>query len=624
MLLPRAAALTLEGEDHRHLVGPYSQNASLDCAVRNFTWAFAQSLLPARAPLVSVFDALRLAVDCNQTRPSAAPAPAPPFYAAGGGRVLRTLPLPAAAAAAGAFFVDAARGSDSGSGSEAAPFATVARALAATRAGGGGGAIVLRGGAPFHLSAPLFLGPQDSGLTLSAYPGEAPVLSGAAALPPLAWARVGPSPNASLPATVWAAPLPAAPPGANFSSLWAPSGRRAVRARWPNGNPEELSGLMPNGFTKAQEWLPPVAPNTPQAVLHPQLDPRTEPRSACPVDACTSGGPSGSGPPWAIFCCFFWGWNGTAENFTRGSYWGSMPGAPGGATVRTPGGLVAGPDLLPRLGAWSAPEGAILHAFHGAYWGNWIWRVASVNASSGEVAFGEGGWQEARGDGAGDYFFVENVREELDAPGEFFVDAASRTLFYCANGTAAPPAEGWLAGQLENLVTLSGTPAAPVEGVALAGLTFAFTEPTFLRHFTASGGGDWSFQDGGALRLAGTRNCSVAGSAFQNIGGNGVMVSGWNRGAAVTDCEFQWIGESAVVSGGDGSQHDNSAPSAPVGEGLLLARNLGHELGIFVKQAGFFYQTMSANTTVAGNVFFNGPRAGVNLNDGFGGGHNVS
>jgi hypothetical protein len=264
--------------------------------------------------------------------------------------------------------------------------------------------------------------------------------------------------------------------------------------------------------------------------------------------------------------------------------------------------MVAGADLLPRLRAWGAPGQAVVHAFHGSYWGNWMWRVASVNASSGEVVFGEGGWQEARGDGAGDYLYVENVREELDFPGEWFVDGASRTLFYVANGTAPPPAGGWVAGQLDNVVTVAGTPAAPVEDVVFAGITFAFTEPTFLRHFTASGGGDWSFMDGGALRLTGTRNVSVVGSVFSNIGGTGLMVSGWNKGAAVTDSEFLWVGESAVVSGGDASAHDNSAPDAPVGEGLLLARNLGHELGVFVKQAGFFYQTMSANATLVGNV----------------------
>jgi hypothetical protein len=54
---------------HRTLVGPHALDASLDCAMRNFSWSFALSLLPSRAPLMSVFDALRLSIDCNATRP---------------------------------------------------------------------------------------------------------------------------------------------------------------------------------------------------------------------------------------------------------------------------------------------------------------------------------------------------------------------------------------------------------------------------------------------------------------------------------------------------------------------------------------------------------------------------
>ena len=34
-----------------------------------------------------------------------------------------------------------------------------------------------------------------------------------------------------------------------------------------------------------------------------------------------------------------------------------------------------------------------------------------------------------------------------------------------------------------------------------------------------------------------------------------------------------------------------------------------------------FFQAITALTTIEGNIFFNGPRAGINFNDGFGGGN---
>ena len=54
--------------------------------------------------------------------------------------------------------------------------------------------------------------------------------------------------------------------------------------------------------------------------------------------------------------------------------------------------------------------------------------------------------------------------------------------------------------------------------------------------------------------------------------------------------------------------------------GTLVSRNLVREIGIWQKQSSFYFQAVAAQTTLRGNVHFNGPRAGINLNDGFGGG----
>ena len=48
--------------------------------------------------------------------------------------------------------------------------------------------------------------------------------------------------------------------------------------------------------------------------------------------------------------------------------------------------------------------------------------------------------------------------------------------------------------------------------------------------------------------------------------------------------------------------------------------NFAYRCGLFEKQSSFFFQAQSCQTTVAENIFFHGPRAGINFNDGFGGG----
>merc|ERR1712139_142034 len=48
------------------------------------------------------------------------------------------------------------------------------------------------------------------------------------------------------------------------------------------------------------------------------------------------------------------------------------------------------------------------------------------------------------------------------------------------------------------------------------------------------------------------------------------------------------------------------------------------EVGLYEKQSSFFVQAKTAKSRVLSNVFFNGPRAGINANDGFGGGDEIA
>lgn len=192
-------------------------------------------------------------------------------------------------------------------------------------------------------------------------------------------------------------------------------------------------------------------------------------------------------------------------------------------------------------------------------------------------------------------------------------------LFYVANGTDAPPADGWVASQLDNVVSVLGDAGVPARGVELAGLAFMHTATTFLQPFQVPSGGDMSYHDGGAVRLRGTEGCAVRGSLFKNLGGSGAMISGYNLDAEVSGCEFLFVGEHAICSMGRGDRQDQLDGDFPTRN--LIVGNLAHEFGLYVKQTGFYYQGISANTSLRENIFFNGPRAGINFNDGFAGAH---
>ena len=660
-------------------VGPRSltTDPALDCGARALALQFGQALFPAAAPGAFnapsparlLFDALRLGAQCNATPPAATAA------------VARSWPA-AATTDQPEFYIDAALGSDANPGTAPLPFATVECGLRASRASPAPARLLLRDTAPFFLPATLLLTAADSGLTLSALPNEAPVLSGGAPLTGLRWSLVrnitgggmeppiagisvvsdvpGLDPGGSVPgvvaffgntdnvtacasgcaaaqecgaytwhdattgpyalncffrvdgtyepqggfpghftgrkvppvnAALWSAPLPQGAPPAFTNLFDASTGRRLVRARHPNGNPEEGTAGFAGG---ALAWAPPRAYPPPQDVA-----------VASPVRADDPFFPQWQG-----------GVGGTCAQFSPAEGFWCSTNPPAGDQYNVPSGMTVAPGTFPGTWANAAADGAILHAFHGLRWGDWKFHVEAADAASGNLSWSWGGFQEARGARAGDTFFLEGVADFLDAPGEWHVDVGAGTLFWVRNATDAPPtaATALIATALDSLIHAEGGMDAPLSNLTLRGLTFSHTAPTFMKPYAMPSGGDFSVRLDAAVVLRGTAGAAVEGCSFVGLGGNALLLHGWNRGAVVANSLFRFVGDSAIVSVGRTEGIDGTAQDVPAG--TTVAGCLGSELGLYTKQSGFYYHALSMNASVTGSAFFNTPRAGVNINDG--------
>ena len=86
---------------------------------------------------------------------------------------------------------------------------------------------------------------------------------------------------------------------------------------------------------------------------------------------------------------------------------------------------------------WSNPTDAEINIFQEAYWGNLQWRLKGIDSATHSIWFGEGGQQiGAKWDknpaivGSRSRYFIENVFEELDSPGEWFLDHRANILYY--------------------------------------------------------------------------------------------------------------------------------------------------------------------------------------------------
>ena len=257
-----------------------------------------------------------------------------------------------------------------------------------------------------------------------------------------------------------------------------------------------------------------------------------------------------------------------------------------------------------------------------------------------------------------------HIRPSLLA-GEWHYDPSTQRLWLWHNassGTPPPRATPGVAGTgvevplARVLVNLTGPAGAPVQGVSFEGIGFRDARSTTMDAHAVPSGGDWALQRsaarecvpcGGAdmaggpprptprlpaaVYLEGTNGTAVDGCAFLRVDGNALLAYGFHRGLRVTQSEFAWTGDTCVALWGEttgaagvgipGDGPDGSAGTQPVGS--LVDANWFHEMGIYEKQSAAVFQAKARATAVTRNVAHNGPRAGILLNDGFGGGSAV-
>jgi len=294
-----------------------------------------------------------------------------------------------------------------------------------------------------------------------------------------------------------------------------------------------------------------------------------------------------------------------------------------------------------RVQRWKNPAGAYVHALHSGEWGGFHYRITGKKPNNELIM--EGGWQNNRPSPLHKKFlFVENVFEELDAPGEWYYNTGEQTLYvYAPKGTDLQSAKVAV-GKLEQLIVLKGTRQQPLQRVTIANIRFTETNRTFMRTDEPLLRSDWTIFRGAAIFCEYTEQITVANCTLNELGGNAIFFSNYNRRGLAKDNHIYNAGASGVLFVGSpdavrspafryelfvpweqmdytpGPKNDNYP------DGCEAAGNLIHETGLVEKQSAGVQIEMAANITVTHNTIYNVPRAGINIGDGCWGGHMIS
>ena len=223
------------------------------------------------------------------------------------------------------------------------------------------------------------------------------------------------------------------------------------------------------------------------------------------------------------------------------------------------------------------PEEGDLCIFPRYNWWNNIVRIVANDREKRILTLAEGCSYAIR---PGDRYYLRGFREELDSPGEWYLDRDSSQLYF------------WPPEPMRDRVAFAPTLRTIVEiGKGAARIT--------LRGF------DIQYCEGDAVVLSETKQCLVAGCVIRNIGdynGSGVVIKG-GSGNGVAGCDISEVGRNGVaISGGD------RTTLTPAGN--YADNNYIHHVGVFYKQ-GLGIELNGVGNRASHNLIHDGPRMGI-------------
>ncbi|MCS7065800.1 MAG: right-handed parallel beta-helix repeat-containing protein, partial [Fimbriimonadales bacterium] len=151
----------------------------------------------------------------------------------------------------------------------------------------------------------------------------------------------------------------------------------------------------------------------------------------------------------------------------------------------------------------------------------------------------------------GDLYYVENLREALDAPGEWYLSRREGLLYYLPREGERPDTAVVIAPVLPQLVRMVGDPAQGryVEGVKWVGISFAHTEWALPPEMETGGFVQAAYGVPGAIYGEGVRRCAFVRCAIRQVGGYGIELARGCQRNTIERCTIRDLGAGGVKIG---------------------------------------------------------------------------
>jgi len=283
-------------------------------------------------------------------------------------------------------------------------------------------------------------------------------------------------------------------------------------------------------------------------------------------------------------------------------------------------------DYTSRISLWKNPAGGFVRAIHGYGWGSNSFKITGV--SGGSLTLQWSGDNNRGPTVTVNEEMVENIFEELDAPGEWFYDNTAGKLYLYPPAGANLSTSYVVGATIEELIKVVGTASQKVMYLTFSGFTLTHTHRTlFTRKYEPLLKSDWAIARAGTVFIQDAENITVKNCTFSNIGGNGVFISAYGRTHTVQNCDFTNLGASAVAICGDSTaarklpDHTPGPANDNYPKNIIVTYCYMYNNGMFEKQTSAVCISVAESVIVSHCTAHHGPRAGFCVCEGNFGGH---
>ena len=226
--------------------------------------------------------------------------------------------------------------------------------------------------------------------------------------------------------------------------------------------------------------------------------------------------------------------------------WAFIESAP---PLETPGpaSLVWEKGMFPRK--WAKPHLGEIFVIPGLAWNSHVIPIQEVDHDQRTIRLTRRMFTTWDNLLQGNRFYVENMLEELDQPGEWCFDRETRTLYFWPPDGQAPRDGQVTIPMTDKLIELRATAGQPVGHLHFRGLTFTQSlsgHPHFMPLHPDYIDCNRPLSAGWAVHIENAEHCVIENCTFDQVGGDGIRLHEYNAHHRIAHNEFVGVGAQAI------------------------------------------------------------------------------